>query len=292
MQPPFRSAPSLRALLRTVLPALALTLTGPAPAAAQRDIAEFHALADSVTRHPPFRSELTTLCQVKVQERWVSFVGYRSTRTVLYVTFTLDSLADPVADVSPVVTFVEARPSLGKVSTWGYPFDRNRDGVIDYVALVGGAAPFRDGDFPPNYPKLNEQMMMHHVELYVNKCRIVFNHWADDNYDGMLDAVAVADMDPERTWVNRQILARSRKFDGRFDEVLAFRADTSWFPDTVSFGPDRFSHRPLGAPAGSFGWAEMDAKSAVMALMNEAVEACGKGAFRLSSGKIDDPVLE
>ena len=259
---------------------------------AQPDIADFYPVADSATEHPPFRNELTTLCQVRVMERWVSFVGFKNTRTVLYVTFTLDSLADPVRDVSPTVGFDKSRPTLGKVSTWGYPFDRNRDGKIDYFALVGGAAPFEDEDFPPNYPKQNGQIMVHHVELFVAKCGIVFNHWADDNYDGMIDGVVQADMDPERNWVYRQILARSKKFDGRFDDVWAFRTDDSAFDDSVTYTPERVSYRPVGMPPGSFGRKELDDKSAVLTLMNEAIAACEKGSFRLPGGKQEEPGLE
>lgn len=259
-------------------------LAGAAGLAAQPNILDFYDTADSVTAHPPFRNELTTFCQVRLLDRWVSFVGFKATKTVLYVTFTLDSLADPVADVSPIVGYEKSRPVLGKVATWGYPFDRNRDGKIDYLALVGGAAPFEDADFPPNYPKTGEAMMIGNVELYIAKCRIIFNHWADDNYDGMLDGTVQVDMDPERSWVYRRILARSTKFDGKFDDVFPFRSDTSSFSDTLSHTPDRVSYRPVGMPAGSFGMKELDEKSAVMALINQAVEACGRGAFRLPAG--------
>lgn len=276
---------------RPFLLALAV-LAGAAGLSAQPNIVEFHATADSVTAYPPFRSELTTLCQVRVQDRWVGFVGFRGTRTLLFVTFTLDSLPDPAADVSTIVGFENGRPHLGKVTTWGYPFDRNRDGKIDYFALVGGAAPYEDADFPPNYPKGGEQLMLHHLELFVAKCRIVFSHWADDNYDGAIDAAVLADMDPERNWIARQILARSTKFDRRFDDVQAFRTDTSSFADTVSFTPERVSHRPVGMPAGSFGMKELDDKTAVMALMNRAIAACGEGRFRLPSGYHTQPEQE
>jgi hypothetical protein len=273
---------------RLVLVMLALA-AGAAGLSAQPDIVDFFETADSVSAHPPFRNELTTFCQVRVLDRWVAFVGFKGTKTLLYVTFTLDSIADPVVDVSPIVGYEKARPVLGKVATWGYPFDRNRDGKIDYLALVGGAAPFEDADFPANYPKQGEAMMMGHVELFLKKCRIIFNHWADDNYDGKIDATVQADMDPERVWVYRQILARSKKFDGRFDDVAAFRRDTSSFSDTLTFTPDRVSYRPVGSPAGSFGMKELDEKSAVMRLINQAIDACGKGTFRISPGAQPPP---
>jgi hypothetical protein len=211
-------------------------------------------------------------------------VGFKTTRTVLYVTFTRDSVADPVMDVSPIVGFEKAKPTLGKVQTWGYPFDRNRDGKIDYLALVGGAAPFEDGDFPVNYPVQNEAMMMHHVQLYIEKCRIVFNHWADDNYDGKLDGVIQADMDPARAWVYRYIYASSTARDGKFDSVWAFRTDTSSFNDTVTVTDGGVEYHPVGLPAGVLGAKDLDEKTAIMTLMNEAIESCGRGSFRLPSG--------
>jgi hypothetical protein len=275
--------------MKRLFPIVFALFAGAGGLSAQRNIVDFYEIADSVASHPPFRNELTTLCQVRVLDRWVSFVGFKSTKTALYVTFTLDSLADPVTDVSPIVGYEKARPVLGKVATWGYLFDRNRDGKVDYLALVGGAAPFEDADFPPNFPRQGEPMMIGNVELFVEKCKIIFTHWADDNYDGMIDGTVQADMDPDRAWVYRQILARSTKFDGRFDHVTAFRDDDSPFSDTLSFTPDRVSHRPVGMPAGSFGMKELDDKSAVMALINQAVTACAKGAFRLSPGQQPPP---
>ncbi len=274
--------------MKRTLILLAAILAAPPGLRAQPEITEFFGIADSVSEHPPFRNELTTLCQVRVQERWVSFVGFKSTRTLLYVAFTLDSLADPVADVSPTVAFDKSRPTLGKVSTWGYPFDRNRDGKIDYLTLVGGAAPYEDADFPPNYPKKGEVSMIHHIELFVAKCKIAFNHWADDNFDGAIDAVVQIDMDRDREWVGRNILARSTKFDGRFDDVHGFRTDTSWVDDSVSFTPDKVEYRPIGLPPAAFGKKELDDKSGIMALMNRAIESCGKGAFRLPNGLQDE----
>jgi hypothetical protein len=270
-----------------------LTLAaGAAGLSAQPGIVNFYETADSVTAHPPFRNELVTLCQVHLRDRWVSFVGFKTTKTVLYVTFTLDSLADPVADVSPIVGYEKARPVLGKVSTWGYAFDRNRDGKVDYLALVGGAAPFEDAEFPADFPKHNEPMLIGQVGLYLAKCRIIFNHWADDNYDGMIDATVLADMDSSRGWVYRQILARSTKFNGRFDDVTAFRRDASTFSDSVSFTPELVSYRPVGMPAGAFGMKDLDDKSAVMGLINQAAGACGKDAFRFSNGARTPPGQE
>ena len=262
---------------------------------AQPSLADFYDTADSVTAHPPFQNELMTLCQVPLQARsaqngstqvrWVSFVGFKSTKTVLYVAITLDSLADPVADVSPIVGYEKARPVLGKVPNWGYPFDRNRDGKVDYLALVGGAGPYMDGEFPADYPAQSAPMMMSQVEFYLEKCRIIFNHWADDNYDGQLDATVQADMDARRSWVYRQIAAQQTKFDGTFDKVTTFRNDGSAFSDTLTREPGRFGYRSVAGTWGWFGAKELAEKTAVMALINKAIAASPKDSFRLPDGR-------
>jgi len=265
-----------------------LLLMLPAVGATQPTLKDFFSTADSVTAHAPFKTELTTLCQVQLLGRHLSFVGFKNSRTVLYVTFTRDSVADPVADVSPIVGFVNAKPSLGKVQTWGYPFDRNRDGKIDYLALVGGAAPFEDDDFPVNFPVREEAMMMHHVQLFLEKCRIIFIHWADENYDGRLDAVVQADMDPIRSWVYRYIYAASTTGDGIFDDVWSFRTDTSSFIDSVSVTAEGVLYHPVGLPTGILGQKDLDEKSAIMTLMNEAIDSCGQGSVRLPWGYLTD----
>lgn len=259
---------------------------------AQPPIHEFFAVADSVLAHPPFRTDLEAFGQVKTGGLFVSFAGYAKTKTLLYAAFTPDSLADPVGDVSPIVGYEGPRPTLGKVETWGYVFDRNGDGRADYLALVGGAAAFEDADFPPDFPVRGRTLMLHHVELFVKKCRLVFNHWADDNYDGTIDAVIHVDMDPERDWVYRYIGARSTKFDGTFDDVWAFRTDTSSFNDSVSFTPDGVAIRPIGSPSATITPQTLREKSAVMTMINEAYERIGRGKFRLSRGTREQPEFE
>jgi len=256
---------------------------------AQAPLDLFFETADSVTEHAPFKSELTTFCQVRILGRYVSFVGYKNSRTLLYVTFTRDSVADPVMDVSPIVGFDKAKPTLGKVETWGYPFDRNRDGKIDYLALVGGAAPFEDGDFPANFPVNDQPLMVRHVQLYLEKCRILFNHWADDNYDGKLDAVVHADMDPGRAWVYRYIFAAFSPREGTLDTAWTFRTDTSSFDHSLGTTPEGVRYHPVGRPPGILGGKDLDEKSAVMTLINQAVDSCGRGSFRISNGFAPDP---
>lgn len=279
--------------MRTSIFIAALVLAGGIiTARAQSDLAEFFPVADSVTTHPPFTTELEVFGQQKIMDRYISFVGFGKTKNVLYVTFTAEPVADPVADVSPIVGYDGPRPTLGKVQTWGYVFDRNGDGRVDYLALVGGAAAFEDGDFPPNFPRRSETLMLHHVELFVRKCKLVFNHWADDNFDGRLDGVIHVDVDPERDWVYRYIGARSLKFDGKFDDVWAFRTDTSSFNDSVSFTAGEVACRPIGAPAGAITQKSLEEKSAILTLINQAFEKFGRGKFLLPRGRQAAPGFE
>ena len=44
------------------------------------------------------------------------------------------------------------------------------------------------------------------------------------------------------------------------------------------------SYHPIGSPTGILGTKDLDEKSAIMTLMNEAIDSCGRGAFRLPFG--------
>jgi len=127
-------------------------------------------------------------------------------------------------------------------------------------------------------------MLVGHVQFFLEKCRIVFNHWADEDYDGRLDAVVQADLDPDRSWVYRYIYAASTAHNGTLDDVWSFRTDTSSFNDSVTVTADGVLYHPIGAPQGLLGAKDLDEKSAIMTLMNEAIDSCGRGAFRLSFG--------
>lgn len=238
----------------------------------QRNIVDFYRYADSLTQTPPLIGELKILGQKKLSDRYVTFIGYPQDKSVFIAAVTLQPIKKLNEELSLAVRFKKMIPDLGKISTWGYVFDRNHDGKIDYMALVGGAAPYKDSEFPADYPRRGEPLLNAQMEYYISHCRIAFDHWADDNYDGKLDAVIHIDMDPERDYVDRQIVARSTKFNGVFDDVWAFRGSDGVLPDSVPHTAAGVAYHPIQKPPDFITQAMLDDKSGIMKLLNTALK--------------------
>jgi len=244
-----------------------------------KSIVDFFPHVDSLTIFPPVGKGLTILCQKRIAQRYVSFVGIKGKDKVLLVAVTLQRLTDVQKSISLIVQFDETKrginPNPGKVSTWGFVFDRNGDGKIDYMALVGGAAAFKKEDLPENYPLLNQPSSFEHMELLVSHCKIVFNHWADDNFDDTLDALIHIDLDPRRDWVERRMVIRSTKFNNKFDDVWAFRNSMTEEYDTVSHTSQSVPYHPIGKPTDEITKETLMDKTRIMLLIHRAAEQCG-----------------
>ena len=206
----------------------------------QPNIVAFYPYVDSLIQFPPPQESLSVACQRKVGPLYVTLLrlnGYSNTWVAAVTQKPEKNLAKKI---SLSVQFENAHPSTGPVSTWGYVFDRNGDGKIDYMALLGGAAPVKRDDFKPDFPYRGKPMTKDDVGTIVSHAALLFNHWADDNYDDTLDAVIQADMDPLRDWLQRHlVLTRGLQLwteevlvAGRFidDGEFIFRimGDDSW----------------------------------------------------------------
>jgi len=176
--------------------------------------------------------------------------------------------------IALTVAFNGYRPSTGKVPTWGYIYDRNGDGKIDYMALVSGAGAFKSNDFPEHYPLRKQPFTRSELEYFVAHCSLIFNHWADDNFDGDLDAVVHVDMDSVRDWVERHIVVRTTKFDHAFDDAWAFHNSIDDEPEQLFYTPERVPFHSLEKPKDEITWKMFQDKSAILQLLNRAVKAC------------------
>ena len=244
----------------------------------QTSIVDFYPHADSVCRFPPIEKGLTIVCQKRLARRYVSFIGLEGDTRVLLAAVTIKPLTDPRKSISLLVDFDGMKPNPGKTSTWAYVYDRNADGAIDYLALVGGAAAHKPDNFPENFPEHDKVMSFEQADYFVGHCRIVFNHWADDNYDGTLDAAVQIDMDSVRDWVDREIVVRSSGFDGRYDDVWAFRGGMGEERDSVEHTPGSVPFHPIGKPRDEIGPAAFTEKTNILRLLNQAAKECGLGA--------------
>ncbi|HEV8538535.1 MAG TPA: hypothetical protein VGR15_06390 [Bacteroidota bacterium] len=239
----------------------------------QQSITQFFPLADSMAYFPPIDQKRVILCQKRVDSWYVSFVGMRTESKVLLAVVTPKKLLSPDS-ISMTVAFNGYVPNTGKVPTWGYVYDRNADGNIDYMALVGGAAPFKPDDFPDFFPRRKEYLMREHLEYVIRNSKLIFNHWADDNYDGILDAVVHIEMDSVRDWVEQRLVIRSTNFDSTFDDAWAFYNSMNEQHGEVSVSANRIPFHSLEKPNDFMTWKRFQDKTGVLQLLNRAAKAC------------------
>ena len=260
---------------------------------AQDDIINHFLIADSLCNYPELQQPIDTICVQQIPQYltknvggktvtdtskfYVSFLGYAGQKQIFIAAITLKPLEKPNSDILRIVDFDETSPRLGRVSTWGYVFDRNNDGKIDYMALVDGAAPFKDDNVPEDFPVRGQNLTLPELEMYMSKCRIIFNHWADDNFDGQIDAVIHTDMDPVRDWVDRRLVIRGTKFDGKFNNVWAFRNLPIGDREKIEYSETSVPYRPLGKLSGQITPAMFEEKTAILSLLNRAASRCDIG---------------
>ncbi len=241
---------------------------------AQLPLLESYPVMDSVNRYPAQEKDLAVLCKKKISERHVTFVGVKGLDSVLLVAVTLEPIANVNKDISLTVQFTGINPKPGKVETWGYVYDRNHDGKIDYLSLMSGAAPFWADDMPTYYPERGMAMDMDQMELFVSHADLVFNHWADDNYDGKLDGVIHVDMFENRDWVKRRLMVRSSKFNEEYDDITAFRKRPGDLEDTIEVNDTGVPYIPIGKSKEEINKKLFDEKTTILDLLNKAVVEC------------------
>jgi hypothetical protein len=260
---------------------------------AQEDLINFYPVADTLCTYPEITQPIDTICQLpmpqytrkKVGKRfvidsskiYVSFLGYTGSKKVFIAALTMKPIENPNFDIMRIVDFDGTAPKLGRITTWGYVFDRNNDGKIDYMALVDGAAAFKDDRVPPDFPVRGQNLTMPQLEMFMSHCKIIFNHWADDNFDGKIDCAVHTDMDSVRDWVDRRLVIRSTKFDGTFDEVWAFHKYITDDHEAVAYSKTAVPYRPLGKLSGQITKATMDEKTTILELLNKAALKCNLG---------------
>lgn len=280
-------------MIKIILTLIAIIIICVSPLNAQENIVNFYRIVDSLANYPEIQQPIDTICQVKIPQYttknvggktvrdttkfYVSFLGYKGQKQVFIAALTLKPLEKPNSDILRIVDFDDTSPRLGKVSTWGYVFDRNNDGKIDYMALVDGAAPFKDDQVPPDFPVRGQKLTLPQLELYMTKCKIIFNHWADENFDGKIDAVIHTDMDSVRDWVDRRIIIQCTKYDGNFDKVWAFKYSPTEEKIELKYSKTSVPYRPLGKLSGEITPAMLEEKTAILNLLNRAASQCDIG---------------
>lgn len=250
-----------------------------APAAG--DLATFYKVADSLVVSPPFENTLEIKKVKKIDRNYVHFIGRKGSDVIFMVAITLQPIKDVSKEIATTILFDGLRPMVGKVTSWGYIYDRNNDGKIDYMMLLAGAGPVEPNDFPDDFPPRGVQLDAKQTEMFANNAKLVFNHWADDNYDGKLDGVIHLDMDPFRDWVNRRLVIQSTKFNGLYDDVWAFRGTIDNRQDTIAHTKNNVPYQPLKGPTAAITPKLFAQQDNILALINRAIKLSGINIFQI-----------
>lgn len=166
----------------------------------------------------------------------------------------------------------------GLTSDWGWLYDRNGDGWVDYFTYVDGAMPVMADDIAPLVPKKpgakpGQAIKLESTEelqLIVRGMQLVFTHHADDNFDGRSDAVVAALHYPENPmWTYRYGVLRSRAFTQVIDEDWSFESHIGMKAGSVP--------RENGLFQVSFfrsGDRALETSSEMLARINDGLRAC------------------
>ncbi len=255
-----------------------LAITGLCYGQTYSTLTGFYQSADTVAMFPADDRKLEVLCQKQIGQYFCTFIGYEHESHPFIAAVTPNPIHDPNTEISRSVEFKEILPTAGKVTTWGYIFDRNGDGKIDYMALLEGAAAVEPPKFPKSFPPRGKRMQPKEMEYFVNHCGLIFSHWADDNFDGRFDAAVIPDLDPKRDWVQRMLVFRCTHFDDRIDDAWGFRNTIRAKKEKVTVRKGTAAYRTLSDTVEKFSVKDFDTKSGILQIINNAAAACGYGS--------------
>ncbi len=175
----------------------------------------------SFTQTPLTPADLKIHCQKKVDDTYVTFVKSKKEGIFLAV-ITGWKFSRPEKNL-----FTSAPPTgipKGGTRDWGYVFDRNHDGKVDYLAFLDGPNPVVPDDWVGELPQLGGQSTVEELrEVVLPNIKLVFWHLVDDNFDDRHDGVAVSMRNVENMWIDGWVVARDSDFDGRYDECKSFQ---------------------------------------------------------------------
>ncbi|HSQ59307.1 MAG TPA: hypothetical protein VLT84_02545 [Acidobacteriota bacterium] len=166
-------------------------------------------------------------------------------------------------------------------TNWGYVFDRNGDGKVDYLCFHAGQMPVKGPDFPADFPKRDADGKLRlkeaHILYLVSRMRGVFFHAADDDFDGRVDGVVLFSVDPSRNWVDGWGLFRDTKPDAGAEVAVLFRDDIAKPTGTPKREADGWSWIGAGGKKTTVGAALFDGWTDILSRVNRTAEKVGFG---------------
>jgi len=248
---------------------------------AEDNIFSFYEKANAKTQSSPDESKLSILCEKQVGKKFVSFIGIEN-KKALIAAVTDEKVETLDQQIVLSARFTKELPSLpvhGKITDWSYVFDRNKDGKIDYIAQRLGLLPVKQKDFPTDFPTKGGLMRLENIKFYYKNSRLVFDHLADDNFDGKIDGVVLEVMDPNRDWIENWMVISSSRFDNMPDTCWYFRDSmkekTGECKTSVRDSIKRFRTRRFENTSSPFTPDDFTELSTKLSLLNEAAGMCG-----------------
>ena len=191
------------------------------------DFVSFYPRAAALIAYPPELARYGIECSVSISEGYFTLARTEDGRTALFV-FTQKG---PATDLTKVISF-GGQPD--RTLDWGFLYDRNVDGWVDYFIYLDGAIPVKTEEIAGLIPKkpgakVGDPIKIsskEELELMIKHTRLVFTHHADDNFDGKSDGVIAALHDTENPiWIYGNGVLRSRVFTQVVDEDWRFMSE-------------------------------------------------------------------
>lgn len=234
--------PRSRSFLLPVVAGVATLV--PRPIGDLPGILEFHAVVADAVAHPVAAKDLRVACSWKVRPDethlgvagWWSLLVPRepaSASGAVIAAFTRAELKRPAEALSTTVryspmptAFVSGKSTLD----WAWLWDRNADGRADYLAYLQNAHAILPDPVPADWspPEVHPDGSVYITRKLlgeaVERAAMVFRHYADDDFDGRVDAAVVEQFDGTYTmFVANHVVVRRSPGAERAGEAWAFR---------------------------------------------------------------------
>jgi len=168
----------------------------------------FYSDVDSQSQSPPSEEALRSICQKKRKKGgYINFIGIEDKKVFLFA-LTKNKIRHADKSIYLETKFFKSKGALPRASgrgpgvtpDWGYVFDRNQDGYVDYFAYMYGPMPVPPPAYDGSLPVLPGKITRENGIFFIENTPLTFWHTADDNYDGQTDALALRSIASDTGW--------------------------------------------------------------------------------------------
>ena len=230
--------PTLCLTARLLLAGASLSFAATAPAVAAalpQRVATLYLSVLSMAQSQPAHRPLIRQCQTRIaQDHYVTFLGVRNNRSLI-VAFSRQPLSDPSRDIALAPLFVmkggllqpRAYDPRARTPTidWGYIFDTNGDGRVDYLAYLESASPVAPEGSSANLPPLLGTITGKAYKLGMRHTRLVFWQAIDTDFSGRSDLLLAPMKDRRTGWVDSTLLLTGVNRKGEHPHCVWFQGN-------------------------------------------------------------------